>query len=366
MEKKQHVDFIIVGQGLAGSLLSYFLLQENQRVVVLDYPHKGTSTKVAAGLVNPITGRRLAKSWRFEEFSSFAKHTYLALEEELGVKIWNYRNIVRALHSVFEENEWVRRSGYPEFQPYLNDTPTTADFEDKMQPPQAWGELVHCAQVSMPAFIEAWKKLLVEKQAYVETDFDYQHISLQGNKVSYGKWIAEKIIFCEGAKATENPFFKNLPFLPTKGELLLIRVDGLPETRIYKQKLFLVPIGSGLFWAGSTTSNEFDDANPTVAGNEKLNADLKASLTVPFEIVAHLAGIRPTVSDLRPFLGLNAQFPEFGIFNGLGTKGALMGPFFAKQMADFLLGKGEIEPEVDIERFELGTHNGHFFTKLNS
>ncbi len=366
MEKTQQVDYLIVGQGLAGTLLSHFLLLENQRVVVLDFPHPGRTSNIAAGLVNPVTGRRIAKSWRFEELASFAKQTYQELEAILGVKLWHDRRIVRALHSVFEENEWMRRSGYPEFQAFMNDAPDTTELVGKMQQPHAWGELLGSAQVAMPLLIEVWQKRLMELGVFYEENIDYQRIRQENNAVVYGCWAAKKLIFCEGAKVVDNPFFNHLPFLPTKGELLLLRIPSLPEQRILKHKLFFVPLGNELFWVGSTSRYEFDGPLPTEDGRENLLAALRQSLTIPFEVVEHLAGIRPTVADLRPFLGLHSENPSLGIFNGLGTKGALMAPFFAKQMSDYLLGKGQLEPDVDISRFVEGRRSGHFFTKKDS
>lgn len=364
MENKQQVDFIIVGQGLAGTLLSYFLLIENQRVVVFDHPHDGRTSHIAAGLVNPVTGRRIAKSWRFEELAAFAKQTYQALELKLGGRFWNERPILRALHSVFEENEWMRRSAFPEFEKFMDDSPDLAEFDGKIQEPHAWGELKGGAQLAMPQLVEAWRNWLTEQGVFFEKNIDYQLVALKDGQVEYEGFVAKKLIFCEGGKAVENPFFQHLPFLVTKGELLLIRVPGLKSERILKHKLFLVPMAEGLFWAGSTSRYEFEGPNPTEAGKQALLNDLEKTLKVPFEVVHHLAGVRPTVADLRPFLGLHSEHPELAIFNGLGTKGALQGPFFAKQMADFLSQKTGLEAEVDIRRFEMENQSAHFFKKM--
>jgi glycine/D-amino acid oxidase-like deaminating enzyme len=97
-------DFLIVGQGLAGTLLSHFLLAENQRIAVIDQPEQGAASVVAAGVMNPVTGRRIARSWRYDEFFPFAKKTYCELEQLLGIPLWKERNILRALPTVFDEN----------------------------------------------------------------------------------------------------------------------------------------------------------------------------------------------------------------------------------------------------------------------
>ncbi len=363
MSRPTEFDFIIVGQGLAGTLLSHFLLLENQRVAVIDYPHEGRTSNIAAGLINPVTGRRIAKSWRFEEQCSFAKQTYRDFELLLGAKLWTERPIARALHSNFEVNEWLRRSSFPEFEDYLFDEPDMTHFEGKLQAPHAWGELRGVAQVALPILIEKWQEYLSAKGIFFLDDVDYQQIELMDSDVRYKDFTARNLVFCEGAKAVSNPFFSHLPFLPTKGELMLIRIPGLEFERILKHNIFIIPLGEGLYWAGATSRYEFDGPSPSEYGRDFLVEELEKTLALPFEIIQHLAGIRPTVADVRPFLGRHPDYPSLSIFNGLGTKGALMGPFFARQMASYLLGKGQLDEEVDIIRVGNAARKGHDFKK---
>ena len=74
------VDYLIVGQGLAGSLLAWQLLERGQRVLVIDRDEPDTCSKVAAGIVSPITGSRIAPSWRINEFLPFAHQFYWKIE----------------------------------------------------------------------------------------------------------------------------------------------------------------------------------------------------------------------------------------------------------------------------------------------
>ena len=359
-------DYIIVGQGLAGTLLAHFLLLENKKVLVMDQALPGATSSIAAGIINPVTGRRIAKSWRFEALYDFAKMTYRELEGLLGIQLWFDRNILRALHNTFEANEWDRRGAFPEYGPFFEDHADLGNYEGKIAAAHAWGELKYCAQVSLPDLVKKYREQLLEKGIFMEAVFDYQLIDFQQNSVVYKNIAAEKIIFCEGARATENPFFNHLPFVPTKGELLLLKIPGAKFEKILKHHLFLVPLpgtyvdsgspenaapASDIYWAGSTSRFEYADAFPSEDHKAELLEKLKKTLLVPFEIVAHQAGIRPTVSDVRPFLGLHPKYQQLAIFNGLGTKGSSLGPYFAKQMADYLCGKGRLDDEVDIKRF---------------
>ena len=188
----------------------------------------------------------------------------------------------------------------------------------------------------------------------MEEVFDYQQVEPGEGRVGYQDFSAKKIIFCEGARAIDNPFFNYLPFSVTKGELLLVRIPGARFEKMLKHHVMISAFGKPedeIFWVGSTSRFEFEGTEPTAEKRQWLEEQLRDVLEAPFEVVAHLAGIRPTVFDIRPFLGLHPQHSCLGIFNGLGTKGASLAPFFAKQMADFLLGKGQVDAEVDIARF---------------
>jgi glycine/D-amino acid oxidase-like deaminating enzyme len=355
-----HYDFLIVGQGLAGTLLSYFLSRERQDVLVIDKPMPGACSLIAAGAINPVTGRRIAKSWRFEELFLFARQTYRELEEVLGVSLWQDRLIYRALHNTFEENEWERRSAYPEYSEYLSDIDSRDPFEGKINSPHAWGQLQHCAQVDISSLVQLWRQELIRKSRYLEAQFDYARLEISENSVRYGDITARMAVFCEGAAATANPFFSQLPFIPTKGELLIVRIPAAGFRHLIKHKLFLIPIrqhpldssipADDLYWVGSSSRWEYQDPYPSPEQREKLLSDLREVLQTPFEVVDHLAGIRPTVEDVRPFLGTHPEHQQLAIFNGLGTKGTSIGPFFASQMTRVLLGQQQADPEVDIRR----------------
>ncbi len=91
---------------------------------------------------------------------------------------------------------------------------------------------------------------------------------------------------------------------------------------------------------------------PTEKGKAFLITQLQKVLKVSFEIVEHQAGIRPTVNDRRPLIGLHPKYTAVGVFNGLGTKGVMLAPYFANQFFDFLENKIPLHKEVDIARFK--------------
>ena len=90
MEK---VDYLIVGQGIAGSLLAYELEQAGRRVLVLNEEKENTSSNKAAGIYNPITGRKLVKTWLADELFPGLEGYYLGLEQTLGAHSVSYTHL---------------------------------------------------------------------------------------------------------------------------------------------------------------------------------------------------------------------------------------------------------------------------------
>jgi glycine/D-amino acid oxidase-like deaminating enzyme len=120
---------------------------------------------------------------------------------------------------------------------------------------------------------------------------------------------------------------------------------------IYKQGINLVPWQKDLFWIGSTYEWDFIDTNPSPDFRKKVTDQLKHWLKVPFEIVDHIASERPANMERRPFVGLHPAMPSIGIFNGMGTKGCSLAPYFANEFTNHLVHGTSLTPLVDVGRF---------------
>lgn len=352
MIKKDQVDFIIVGQGLAGSLLAWHLLKAQCTIHIFDNHFKGASSKIAAGIVNPITGRRFAKSWLFDEIQVYNIPFYKQLEKELNISIFSERKVLRFLENTKDKNEWDTRSGHEEKQKYME---TEADWETlkpHIRDPFAMGQINQAAQVDMPLLIRTLKDYFLKGRIMTLEKFDYEGVSYDNESITYSGIKAKKIIFCEGHKGRFNPFFKYLPFEPSKGEVLILRVPELKTEKIFKDKLIFAPLGNDLYWCGSNYEWNAIDDEPTEKRRLKMLEMIEATLKIPFEVVNHLAAIRPTVYDRRPLIGIHPGFAQLAIFNGLGTKGASLAPYWSDHFTKFLLHNNELHQEVDILRFE--------------
>lgn len=344
-------DFILVGQGLAGTLLAHFLKAAGQSILVIDQPNGNAASQVAAGIINPVTGRRFVKSWMIETLLPFAKSTYQAIENQLNIHLYHEKNILRALANPKEENDWLARATEPGYTPFLAEKSDPENYSQYLHAPYAFGETKGSAQVDLPALIAAYRADLKANDEFLEEQFDYQAVAFQENGVVYHDWKAKGIVFCEGYGMKANPFFKDLPMRGDKGQVLEVRIPEAGFEKMFKDQIFIVPMAGGQYWIGATYEPRFEQEEPTEAGKDFLVTHLSATLKLPFEITAHKAAVRPTVKDRRPLLGVHPDLPRLYLFNGLGTKGTSLGPYWAQQMADYLLGKSEIDPQVDIRRF---------------
>ena len=339
---------LIVGQGIAGTMLAWTLLRRGAQVQVADAGFPYQSSSLAAGIINPITGKRFVKSWRFDACFPIAKHAYGTLEAELGIRVWHDQVILRLLENPQEINDWAARMATPGYSELLSDGKDAGSWTPFVASELSVGKIHSAARVDFALLLAKFRERLLENDLFV-------HMPVRASEMDQGAAGFDCIVFCEGYRAAGNPYFPGLDWQLSKGEALLIRIQHplakRIQTEMLKKTLMLVPMGNGLFWAGASYNWTFEDNGPTDAEQQFLEQRIRAMLNIPYEVIWRNGAIRPTVKDRRPYLGKSGLQQNFYIFNGLGTKGALLAPYFAGHMADHLLEGKALEPEVDIQRF---------------
>jgi len=351
---KISVDYLIVGQGIAGTLLDFSLKKAGQKVMVIDNNHKGSATKVAAGGINPITGKRYVKSWKIETLMPVVRTVYRELEKLLKTSFFKERNIIRILKNAGEENTWLGRSADPLYLKYFVENPSIGAFEKHLNVFPSIGEIKNGGQVNIALLIEKYQNLLHSNQEILNEDFDYDKIEFSKNgAILYKNIEAKAIIFSEGAGVVKNPFFNYLPFEPSKGEALIIKIEDSNLEKIIRHRVSVVPTQKDEYWVGASNSWDFENDHPTPIAKKDLEEHLIAIFKNKPEIINHQAAIRPTVKDRRPLLGVHPKHNNLFIFNGLGTKGAALAPYLSQQMTNYILKNEPLIEEVDIQRYEL-------------
>jgi glycine oxidase len=344
------IDCLIIGQGVAGSCMAIQLLRRNKSVMVIDNPSANISTAVAAGLVNPVTGKMLTKTWMAETLFPYLQTFYRGLEELLNSRFYHSQSIYRPFVSVEEQNEWMGRSTYKSIRPFIETISPVSLSNGEVHDPVG-GVLFRCSgYLDAAKFTESVKHYLIQKECYREENFDEALLELGAAHVSYQNIQSDKIIFCRGVEELQGGYFSWLPIKPLKGEIIQVRMR--PLKYLYNRRVYIVPgREQGTHYVGATYDFGLT-REPTAKGLAELTAHLKELVKIPFEVVHQFWGIRPTTHDRRPILGAHPNHKNVIIFNGLGTKGVSLAPYFSNQLADWLDGAGELHSEVNIRRFK--------------
>ncbi len=344
------LDFIIVGQGLAGSCLGHLLLARGKRFKIIDNAHKNASTKIAAGMINPVTGRKFVKSWLIDTLIPFAKDFYAELESTLGVSLMYPVDIKRNIPSVQAVNDWMARCQDDSYTSYVKPVLPEKIISNHIYSEFGFATIKNALRINLALFLEKSKALFLEKEVLVEGVFNYKELVL-GEELAYANLNADNVIFAEGFKAIENPFLEMLPFRPVKGEVVILRIPHLNLDYVLRHNRFLVPLGNDLYWTGGGYDKVDLTEDPTDEFMQKLKEDLAGFLDCPYEIVSHQAAVRPAIKDRKPVLGAQQDNKNIFICNGMGTKGASLAPYFTQHLLEHIIDAKGLMPEVDVQRF---------------
>ena len=342
---------LIVGQGLAGTWLSFFLRKEGLDFRVIDHNHYRSSSAIAAGLINPIVPKRLTRTWMFEElFPEFISSTYRAMETLLGK---NYFYPEKKIHKLFfhadDISAWekARNSELATVLGEVYKEPLNAG----LQPHLGYAAINYSAWVDIPLLIKDYGQQLKDEGLLLHEKLDYVDIEILTEGISHKGTVYSQIIFCEGFQNHQNPWFKHLPMYPTKGEELTIEAKGLNLSQTITSGLHIIPLGNDTYSVGSTFRWDDVGFSPTTSAKEDILNKLAKIYSGSFQIINHVAGIRPATKDRRPFVGFHPQYKQFGILNGLGTKGLILAPLMSKYLTENLVKGTEIPKECNINRF---------------
>lgn len=360
----QTYDYILIGQGISGTMLSWFLHKAGQRVLVYDDARPGTASRIASGIINPVSGRKFELAWLYEIIYPVAERTYREMEAELQISCFHERDIWNVWPSAQMRDAFARAVrmqeaqsgsgavGYQDVQPTSASSgtqrmiqPAIPRHENTLHQPFGAG-IVKGANVQLNTLLPAWSRRLDIRNEW----FNPAELELTAQGVRYHDVSAKAIIFCEGVGSPANPYFGKVKFLPNKGEALVIRT-ALHTPDIIKKGITLVPLEEDVYWAGATFSWDYADAAPSAEKRAEIEDALQQLLKVPYTVEAHLAAIRPSGPDRRPLVGMHPRFPQVGIFNGMGSKGCSLAPWAAQQFVHHLLEATPLQPEIDIKRY---------------
>ena len=344
------VDYIILGQGICGSWMGYNLLKEGKSILVIDNEAEFTASRIASGVINPVTGRRVVKTWMIDKIMQFASDAYAKFQEEHQAKIIQQTNIL-SFHATQQMKD-AHDTRLPNQLNYLHIPDNEAQWENYFHYRFGITEVAPAWLVDMQQFILHARETFIKNNCYSNEQFDWKDCVVTNEFVEYKGIRAHKIICCEGALgAEENPFFQLLPYAKNKGEVLIMSIPDLPRTHIYKQNITITPWKEDLFWVGSSYEWNFSDDKPTAAFRIKTELQLQQWLKQRYSVREHWSALRPANIERRPFAGIHPHHPSIAILNGMGTKGCSLSPYFAHQLTQHLVNGSTISAEADVNRF---------------
>ena len=343
------VDVIVVGQGIAGTLLAHDLIEAHQSVAIIDVNLKASATRVAAGLINPVGMKRCIPSHNAHQYFPKAIERYREIEQKLDANFLEVKPILRLFSNEEVKHDWQIKFSNTNMDRYISrffDCNTYPFLNDN----NGSAEVYPSAHIDLPTFLDKSREYFKAESLLLEERFDFSQFD--PNQGVYKLLQSDRVIFCEGFRVKDNPYFKSLPLSPTKGEVMTIRIPSLENfDKIISKGVYILPLGNHLYVVGATYNHTDLTDELTTEGQSFLRDKISDILSVKYEVISSFAGVRPTVKDRKTLIGLHPKYDKIGVFNGLGTRGALQGPSLSAEFSAVLVGIQKNTQNIDNQRF---------------
>ena len=355
------VDYLIVGQGLAGSALALALRGRGATVFVVDREDSWSASRVAAGLVTTLAGRSMNPGMVQKEALSCAYGWYQALEKRWGEKILHQLPILRLYENSTQREKLAKKQGrVAEWLADLN-----ASLDPVMWHAEHGGFMMRqTGRLDTPLYLELVREELEKEQAYRVAEFREDELVVVETHCQWRDVEARSVILCQGAfglgrglgrclevssgqkkgqgevHSSVPSLFADIPHRSAKGDILTIHAPSLDESQILNRNGWMIPLGEGLWRCGATYLWDNLDEKLRDSGRRAVEEKIQALTSADYTIVDHQVGVRPIIRQSQPVIATHQQHHRVHFFNGLGSKGVMYAPLVAQHFAE-VLEKGE-------------------------
>ncbi len=328
--------FLIVGQGLAGSLLAHGLDRLGADFRVID-PGGATpcASRAAAGLLNPYTGPRYKAPQPAEVWFRAAVSHWRLLEHRLTTPLLHLGTLYRLFRDSQERDRAMARTRET-VRPQIR--VQAAPAAARLRAPLGCAA-VEAGQVDLPAFVDATRHWLRQSDRLIEEAFNPE--DMDADTTARPQWRGHPIralVLCAGHRARDWPWFHPLPWRMSHGQALILeRTTGLGPHMLSRGKN-LVPIDEQRAWFGATYDRYSEPTRDEGGRNQLLEALRDCFETAPdIRILEQVAGVRAGNREGLLFCGAHPTHPRLYLFGGLGSRGTLIAPPAATALASHLV-----------------------------
>ncbi len=350
---KATIDFLIVGQGLAGSLLGWRLIQRGKTVLIVDPGLEQSASRTAAGLINPVTGKRLVKTVGVEQYLPEAKRLYRQLGGFFDATFLHKKEQIRLFQSAKEIKQWEKRKEQADYDSFLGERFGPGEKDYSMVDALGGFQQLQCGYLDTVLLLNKLRDFFEERACYLKTSVEHDSLKLSDQSVEWRDYKIKKVVFCEGYHLQNNRWFSWLPLQPAQGEILTLQSkEPLPKEIIQFGK-WMLPLSEGRFKLGATWQWQPLDEKPNkTAVTELLTAYKKRfpAIDIPI-LIEQKVGVRPGTRDKIPFLGSHPIFPQLAVFNGFGSKGSMIIPWYSDCFSRYMTMGDRLPKQVDIKRY---------------
>jgi glycine oxidase len=388
-------DYGIIGGGLSGCLLAYYLIMQGRRVLLVERNTIGSGASgTPLAMINPATGR-------------FAKKGFKSLESIAQIDALQQINPFTKAQDFIQNRGIIRPCFDPEIaqktqQNYLADqwgkgvaewvTPDEVAERFPLINPSFGALVVHNGYVVNPKMylhnLINWLKdqpnltLLEEYKGFTSQSVGTSHTNQLADPLSWvftGKedeMQANVLIHCTGAEEIINAM---IPGVIVKGQTLQFQLvdstyEAISPTHVVKKQDnqtnnwssflkeyaisaqgYLCSLDGSNLVMGSTYEHRFPGPLPDSKGNLYLKNKLdRIHERLSSRIVQESmwAGFRFSTPDRMPIIDELPTYKGHYVFRGLGSKGLLYSHYYAQLFAASLSFNHPLPPEVTLDRFK--------------
>ncbi|WP_449540339.1 glycine oxidase ThiO [Ferdinandcohnia sp. Marseille-Q9671] len=360
----QSYDVVIIGGGIIGCSIAYYLAKENMKVAIFESNQIGSKSTSAAGGMLGAHSECDGDVDVFFPFARSSQYAYSELKDELyhlsGIDIgYKKGGILKLVYNESDRNglqtilsqptvKWLDKEEVWEMEPSVSSNLAGAAYIEEdvnVMPSSVCQAFAKSAQIRGASLFEYTPVFEIQKK---------------GNgfliHTATSRVEAKQVVVASGVWST--PFFKQLGLdhqvNPVKGECISVLDEKATlKHTIFHDGYYIVPRTNGKLVIGATMKENDWNERVSLDGIDTLIA--KAKMMLPtiadMKIDSFWAGLRPQTFDQKPYIGHHPEDEGILFATGHFRNGILLAPATGQMIRDLIL-KRKIKNEW-VEAFKI-------------